>query len=248
MTNNDETQLSRWSRRKIESRRKAPPLKRGPLITFAEDPDQDPLHTITTPPLSLPVGNMPKNPLEKVAPDNVILQSEPESESKNDGEHEMAPDDEPEDLDALAKDHGLQTIDSLEADSDFKPFMQGGVPDVLKQAAMSRLWRLDKSFGFLDGMNDYDEDFRVIDKLITLLDTNYKIGRGFLDDADAETIDGEPKSEKETVEARKNGSTPAKAEQESTPPNSTSTENQLNQIPTSQDEDIEETEKTEQIP
>ncbi len=245
MTNHDETRLSRWSRRKLESGRMAPPKKRGPLITFADDPSQNPLHMTTMAPPMLPVESMHQTPLQKAALDTGDNRSDMEADTKPGTETETEVDIEPEDLDALAKDHGLQSIDSLEADSDFKPFMQGGIPDALKQAAMSRLWRLDKSFGFLDGMNDYDEDFRVIDKLITMLDTNYKIGRGFLDNDKEETTDNASQSDQDTVEASKNSDPAAKTELESDPSQKLEAENQLNQVSMEQDDDSKETERTE---
>jgi len=123
-----------------------------------------------------PPQALPKVPTgkQKAPPQSTARTQAPETvrETETDDDH----------LDALAQEYELPSVDSLDAESDFKPFMQVGIPDALKQAAMRRLWRIDKSFGFLDGMNDYDEDFNITDKLITLLDTNYKVGKGFLDE------------------------------------------------------------------
>jgi len=61
----------------------------------------------------------------------------------------------------------LPDIEDLNKDSDFTPFMADGVPDELKNAALRKLWTSDPVFGFLDGMNEYDEDYNVIDRVIT---------------------------------------------------------------------------------
>ncbi len=64
----------------------------------------------------------------------------------------------------------LPSIDSLNADSDFTVFLREGVPEDLARAALRKLWLSDPVFGELDGLNDYDEDFNLIDKLIQIGD------------------------------------------------------------------------------
>ena len=44
-------------------------------------------------------------------------------------------------------------------------------------------------FANLDGLNDYDEDFNVIDTLITAAQTNYKVGKGRVSDEDEESLE-----------------------------------------------------------
>lgn len=56
----------------------------------------------------------------------------------------------------------LPDIDSLDAESDFTPFMRAGVPEELKRLALRKLWRTNPVFANLDGLNDYDEDFAAI--------------------------------------------------------------------------------------
>jgi hypothetical protein len=51
-------------------------------------------------------------------------------------------------------------IEGLRLSSDFSMFLGAGVPIRLHRQAMFKLWRLDPQFGSLDGLNDYDEDFR----------------------------------------------------------------------------------------
>ena len=66
------------------------------------------------------------------------------------------------DLEALARDHGLPSPEMLDAGSDFSQFMRDDVPEMLKRAALRRLWASDPVLANLDGLNDYDEDFTVI--------------------------------------------------------------------------------------
>ncbi len=53
----------------------------------------------------------------------------------------------------------LPDINTLDAESDFTPFMQKGVPDDIKNLALRKLWRTNPVFANLDGLNEYDEDF-----------------------------------------------------------------------------------------
>ena len=79
--------------------------------------------------------------------------------------------------------NSLPSIDELDADSDFTVFLQENVPEFLRRRALKVLWKSNPIFGFLDGMNDYDEDYNVIDKILTLADsTGYQVGKGFLND------------------------------------------------------------------
>jgi hypothetical protein len=79
----------------------------------------------------------------------------------------------------------LTPIEDLNADSDYTQFLTEGVPEALTRAALRKLWLSDPVFANLDGLNDYDENFNLIDKLITAADTDYKVGRGMLGDEDS---------------------------------------------------------------
>ena len=76
----------------------------------------------------------------------------------------------------------LPPLDSLDEKSDFTPFMRDGVPEFLKRRALRVLWRVNPFFNFRDGLNDYDEDFSIVHKVIDELVGNYKVGRGHLSD------------------------------------------------------------------
>ncbi|MCC4297390.1 DUF3306 domain-containing protein [Aurantimonas coralicida] len=69
-------------------------------------------------------------------------------------------------------------IDSMKAGDDFGLFMKRGVPELLRRKALRKLWRSNPVFANLDGLNDYDEDFRnpAHNRYTSL----WQLGRGFL--------------------------------------------------------------------
>jgi len=69
-------------------------------------------------------------------------------------------------------------IDSMKAGDDFGLFMKRGVPEFLRRKALRKLWRSNPVFANLDGLNDYDEDFRnpAHNRYTSL----WQLGRGFL--------------------------------------------------------------------
>lgn len=56
----------------------------------------------------------------------------------------------------------LPDIDSLDKDSDYTVFLQKGVPEELKTLALRKLWRSDPVFARIDGLDDYDDNYRAI--------------------------------------------------------------------------------------
>lgn len=74
----------------------------------------------------------------------------------------------------------LPDIDSLEEGADFSVFMHEKVPEALRRRALRRLWRVDPAFSFLDGMNDYDEDYTDAAMVVEGLKTVYQVGKGML--------------------------------------------------------------------
>jgi len=75
----------------------------------------------------------------------------------------------------------LPPIDELTAQSDYTVFLAKNVPEALKRAALRKLWLSDPVFANLDGLNDCDEDYNVIDKVITAAQTSYQPGKGYLE-------------------------------------------------------------------
>ena len=60
--------------------------------------------------------------------------------------------------------------------------MKAGVPEFLRKRALRVLWRSNPVLANLDGLNDYDDDFRSPELTRKVIATGYKIGRGFLRD------------------------------------------------------------------
>lgn len=107
----------------------------------------------------------------------------------------------------------LPSIESLTAQSDYTGFLKKNVPEALRKAALRKLWVSDPILANLDGLNDYDEDFTIVTAM-TMDDTSYKIGRGFLDEVKPEPApELEPNSELEPKLAQANDA-PADGETE----------------------------------
>ena len=94
----------------------------------------------------------------------------------------------------------LPPIDTLDANSDYTGFLAKNVPEALRRAALRKLWASDPVFATLDGLNDYDEDFNVIDQAITLAQSSYRPGLGYLDEAE-QKLDAAEKKLKQIDEA-----------------------------------------------
>jgi len=99
--------------------------------------------------------------------------------------------DEPDDVPAVSNEPeqaqafdvaSLPDIDSLDRTSDFRVFMQAGVPAELKTKALRKLWRVKSELANLDGLIDYGEDLTGSFKVVDHLKTAYEVGRGFLKD------------------------------------------------------------------
>lgn len=75
-------------------------------------------------------------------------------------------------------------LETLNYESDFGPFMKKGVPEVLKNLAMRKLWTSNPILANVDGLNDYDENFA--DPALNVFKSNWKVGRGFLTEEDDE--------------------------------------------------------------
>ncbi|MEQ9328968.1 MAG: DUF3306 domain-containing protein [Rhodospirillales bacterium] len=73
----------------------------------------------------------------------------------------------------------LPDIESLTRDSDYTAFMREGVPEDLRNLALRKLWRSDPVFANLDGLNDYDEDFRMVSMAGEVMKSTWKVGSGY---------------------------------------------------------------------
>ena len=97
----------------------------------------------------------------------------------------------------------LPSVETLNADSDFTPFLKEGVPSLLKRAALRKLWKTDPTLANLDGLNDYDDDF-VKMGVGKIVKTAYTISQKFIVKQQEPTL-GEPeKSETASNDASSN--------------------------------------------
>jgi hypothetical protein len=81
----------------------------------------------------------------------------------------------------------LPPIETLTAESDFSSFMQAGVPDALRNAALQKLWRSDPVYANLDGLVEYGEDYAADFKAAAAVRTAYRVLRGMPEEAAAPT-------------------------------------------------------------
>lgn len=73
----------------------------------------------------------------------------------------------------------LPDISSLDDSSDFTVFMQESVPEAIRRQALRKLWRVNPVLANLDGLNNYDEDYRSIMALVGPVKTAYRVGLGW---------------------------------------------------------------------
>ena len=105
----------------------------------------------------------------------------------------------------------LPDVETLDEKSDYTPFLKDGVPEKLKKMALRKLWTSNPAFSFLDGLDDYDDDFSAIGIVAQEVFTNYKPGKGFVDPE-------EPEEEKEdSLEASNSNEQKEEIEESSEP-------------------------------
>ncbi|PIW29718.1 MAG: hypothetical protein COW30_04045 [Rhodospirillales bacterium CG15_BIG_FIL_POST_REV_8_21_14_020_66_15] len=59
----------------------------------------------------------------------------------------------------------LPPVEELTSDSDFAAFLDKRVPEFLRRQALRKLWLSDPAFGFIDGMQEYGEDYSMLAQL-----------------------------------------------------------------------------------
>jgi hypothetical protein len=85
-----------------------------------------------------------------------------------------------EDEEAAANRVAAEAVDveTMTYGDDFTVFLKRGVPALLKQAALRKLWRSNPILANVDGLNDYDTDFRNPEH--NVYKSLWQAGRGFL--------------------------------------------------------------------
>ncbi|MCH7956699.1 MAG: DUF3306 domain-containing protein, partial [Proteobacteria bacterium] len=96
----------------------------------------------------------------------------------------------------------LPPIDGLGKDSDYTPFLGEGVPEKLARAAMRKLWRSDPIFAFRDGLDDYDEDFTIIETIVKAVTSKAGKAKAKAKKARARKAKAEAKAKKTKAEAK----------------------------------------------
>jgi hypothetical protein len=143
--------MQRWSRRKAEARETAA----APAPSSGDPAERAPASA----------------PVQGAAPSGAALRppvgSEPKSEPARGDPAPVAPED-------------LPDIESLDAGSDFSVFMRPGVPAQLRTQALRKLWRADPTFSKIDGLLEYGEDYTIQSWPKGMIQTAYRIGRGFV--------------------------------------------------------------------
>lgn len=94
----------------------------------------------------------------------------------------------------------LPDPETLKEGDDFTGFMNATVPDRLRQRALRVLWRSNPALANLDGLVDYGDDFTDAAMVPEVLNTAYKVGRGFLKDLIEEEEPVENEANDEAIE------------------------------------------------
>lgn len=75
---------------------------------------------------------------------------------------------------------GLPDPDALTAGDDFAAFMAKDVPEHLKNKALRVLWRSNPVLACVDGLNEYDDDYRAAMLAAEPIKTAYQVGKGMM--------------------------------------------------------------------
>ena len=73
---------------------------------------------------------------------------------------------------------GLPDPQSLQQGDDFSGFMASAVPEHLRKVALRTLWRSNPVLACVDGLNEYDDDYRAAMLLNEPVKTAYQVGKG----------------------------------------------------------------------
>ncbi len=174
MSNDDEPFLKRWSRRKVEARQGA-----------AADA------------VALPAGGQ-QAAVTRPGEAGAETRAETKAETRADGR--APPAQEPPRM-LTEEDFADVDFDKLDMSSDYTRFMQKNVPEAIRQKALRRLWTSDPIFSSIEQFNEYGGDFT--DKAVAVapgtLQTAWRIGKGFLNDAEVAEWDKLGKPEVDAV-------------------------------------------------
>ncbi len=105
---------------------------------------------------------------------------------------------------------GLPDPETLQKGDDFTGFMAAAVPEHLRKVALRTLWRSNPVLACVDGLNEYDDDYRAAMLLSEPVKTAYQVGKGMkahidemarkaaaAEDAEINVVDAENDAEEE---------------------------------------------------
>ena len=124
----------------------------------------------------------------------------------------------------VLKEMGLPDPASLKAGDDFTGFMARDVPEHLRRQALRTLWRSNPVLACVDGLNEYDDDYRAAMLLQEPIKTAYQVGKGMLKHVE----EMERKAQAEAVaEAEPEEEVPGEVVAEDAPPTETASEAEI---------------------
>lgn len=102
----------------------------------------------------------------------------------------------------ILSDLGLPDPAAMQQGDDFAAFMSRDVPEHLRKQALRTLWRSNPVLACVDGLNDYDDDYRAAMLAQKPFKTAYQVGKGMMAhieemerQAQAATAEAEPVAE-----------------------------------------------------
>lgn len=75
---------------------------------------------------------------------------------------------------------GLPDPEAMQRGDDFAAFMARDVPERIRKKALRTLWRSNPVLACVDGLNDYDDDYRIGSTGNGPIKTAYQIGKGMM--------------------------------------------------------------------
>ena len=94
---------------------------------------------------------------------------------------------------------GLPDPEEMKQGDDFAAFLSREVPEHLRRKALRSLWRSNPVLACVDGLNDYDDDYRIAAAGAEALKTAYQVGKGMTYHLEEMARQAEAKESDETV-------------------------------------------------
>ena len=115
----------------------------------------------------------------------------------------------------LLEKYELPDPEDLADESDLTQFLDGDLPERLRQMALRRLWRLNPLFGHVCDMVEYGEDYTDAATVMEGMQTAYQVGQGYK--KKAQDADEAAESETPDTEAAESETPDAEAAESETP-------------------------------